>query len=751
MCLIAAHLSLWFDAPDQLEFNPIIAGGGSAPAITQFVRPRSWNGTCGAVGKDAATGPDDKKGITLNAQNFRIDARRCGDIQAGRQLEWIVVNGRGGYASAAVNQMLTRRYHGLLVAAVEPPVGRYVLLAKLETTAVVDGLTYELSTNDFPEVVAPNGFRLLESFSLRPFPTWRWRAGESLIEQSLCTVEGEDTTYIRYRLLQGDKPVTITVRPLCTSRHFHHLKRASDFRDPSVEADAGGLTIRWDDGLPSMRLSHNGQFRSRSDWYYNFELATERDRGYDFAQDLFMPGPVTATLRRGDATGLVFAASTDLTRSWQAHDSAFAAAAERDEDILAGAPESEPLVSALARATGDFIVRRDDLYTVIAGYPWFEDWGRDTFISLPGLCLVTGRFEQARDIIKTFAGYVDQGMIPNRFPSYGEPPTYNTVDGTLWYIHAIGRYLTYSGDWSFIAKEVYPAIVQIIECHEQGTRHGIHQTEDGLLHSGEEGFALTWMDARLGDRSITPRIGKAVEVCALWYNALRIAATFAERMQDTARAKRWRATAELAHASFNERFWRRDLCCLYDVVDVNGHPGEVDGSVRPNQLLAISLTYPVLEESRRRAVVAMCERDLLTPMGLRTLAPTDPAYRRRYQGSVEVRDEAYHQGTVWPWMLGPFVTAYIRAYEGLETARKRARGFLDGLLFHLEEAGIGSVSEVADGDPPHMPGGCPWQAWSVAEPLRAICEDILATHPTQAPRKDAGSPHRIPAGSTGLR
>lgn len=678
------------------------------------------------------------------SQTFRLDSRRCTDLNDGRKTEWLVANGRGGFASASVNQMLNRRYHGLLVAAIEAPVKRYMLLAKLEATVIVDGLTYELGTNDFPEVVAPHGYRLLESFDLRPYPTWRWRLGDTVIEETLCVMDGEDTTFVRFRLVQGDKPTTITVRPLCTSRHFHHLSRAGDMGQPDVQASGESMEVIWPGDRPRMHLSYNGEFRHRGDWYFNFELNTERERGYDFTQDLYMPGPITAALRRGDPSGFVVAASTK-PRAWKDYEKAFAAAAAKDEDQLAGSYDADPLLSGLMRATGDFIAERGDLNTVIAGYPWFEDWGRDTFISLPGLCLVPGRFEDAKKIIRAFAGFVDQGMIPNRFPPYGEPPMYNTVDGTLWYVNAIDRYLAYTGDWAFVEKEIYPVLVNIIEAHERGTRHGIHQTADGLLASGEEGYALTWMDARVGDRSITPRIGKAVEICALWYNALRIATNFAERMKDRDRAKRWRTTAELAHAAFNSKFWRSDLCCLYDVVDVNGITGAVDKSIRPNQLLAMSLTYPVLDESRRRSVVAICERDLLTPVGLRTLPSSDPQYKPRYAGDVERRDEAYHQGTVWPWLLGPFVTAYVRAYEGLDTAKQKARRFLDGLLVHLEESGIGSVSEVADAEPPHTPGGCPWQAWSVAEPLRALCEDVLETHPGKSAKERDAKP--MPTGA----
>ncbi|HWL91929.1 MAG TPA: amylo-alpha-1,6-glucosidase [Phycisphaerae bacterium] len=656
-----------------------------------------------------------------------LDSRRCSDLPSSRSLEWIVTNGRGGYASATVNQMLCRRYHGLLVAALEPPVKRFVLLAKLDTTLMVDGLTYELATNDYPEVLAPTGYKLLDSFSLRPYPTWRWRAGDSLIEQTLCMVDGEDTVFVRYRLLQGDRPVSITVRPLCASRHFHHLLHANDAGDPEIVSAGDRIQIVWPQELPDLFLSQNGEFRSRSDWYYNFELACDRARGYDWSQNLFMPGPITATLKKGEADSLIVVASTQPC-SWRDHASAFAAAAERDEDLVAQSPDADPLLGALLRATGDFLVRRGEFKTIIAGYPWFEDWGRDTFIALPGLCLVPGRYDEAKQVIRAFAAHLDGGMIPNCFPSYGEPPVYNAVDATLWYVNAIDGYLRYTADWTLVEKELYLVIVNIMESHEKGTRHNIHQDVDGLLFAGEDGVALTWMDACTGERAVTPRTGKAVEICALWYNALRIAASFAERMKDKPRADRWRQSAELAHASFNRRFWRDDVCCLYDVIDVNGEANAVDKSIRPNQLLAISLTHPILDESRRRSVVAVCERDLLTPLGLRTLAPSDPNYRSTYEGNVAARDAAYHQGTVWPWLLGPFVTAYVKSYEGLDSAREKARRFLDGLMFHLEEAGIGSVSEVASGDPPHTPGGCPWQAWSVAEPLRCLCEDILRTH-----------------------
>ncbi len=666
----------------------------------------------------------------MASDSHTVERSRCTDLTGGRRLEWLVTNGCGGFAMGTVNQMLTRRYHGLLVAAIDPPVQRYVLLAKLDATVSIEGLTYELATNDYAETVHPHGYKRLESFSLRPFPTWLWRTGKALIEQTLCMVHGEDTTFVRYRLLEGEQEVELTVHPLCTSRHSHHLTDADVMGSPNVESDGEVLRFAWANGRPSWQLAHTGEFQSRPDWFYRFMLAAEQERGQeDASQDLFTPGPIRRTLRRDDTEGLVIAASTHA-RPPSGCDAGFAAAKLRDEQSHLGLTGDDALLDPLVRATDAFIVRRDeDLKTVIAGYPWFGDWGRDTFISLSGLCLVPGRFAEAKKIIRAFARHADQGMIPNRFPPFGEPPAYNTVDGTLWYIHGIDRYLSYTGDWTLIADELFVVVKDILEAHERGTRHGIGMTDDGLLTQGEEGLALTWMDAKLPDLVVTPRRGKAVEINALWYNALVIGAAYAKRMGDVATADRWGHLAERVRVAFNERFWNEATNCLLDIVDVDGEAGRDDAAVRPNQLMAISLTHPVLDPARHRAVVDVCERALWTPLGMRTLAPNDPNYGGRFEGDMRARDSVYHQGTVWPWLLGPFVTAYVRAHGGDADARRRARKFLDGLLPHLSDAGLASVTEVADGDDPHLPGGCPWQAWSVAEPLRVLCEDILQTHP----------------------
>jgi predicted glycogen debranching enzyme len=390
--------------------------------------------------------------------------------------------------------------------------------------------------------------------------------------------------------------------------------------------------------------------------------------------------------------------------------------------------DPDPLVRELARATGQFIVRRGNgLKTVIAGYPWFTDWGRDTFISLPGLTLVTGRFDVARQILHAFAEHVSEGMIPNLFTDAGGKAEYNTIDGTLWYVNAVYKYVAYSQDIELLRGGLIDVLDSIVEWHERGTRYNIREDSDGLLAGGADGVQLTWMDAKVGDEVVTPRRGKPVEISALWFNALKALAELSRQLGRTRQAERYERKAARTQKTFNARFWNAQQSCLFDVLGDNGP----DPSIRPNQLFAISLPFPVLNEGRRAAVVRTAEQRLLTPLGLRTLDPADPHYVGRFEGGPWQRDHAYHQGTVWPWLVGPFVTAYIRSQPDPVAARSRMRELLENIGRHLTEAGLGSVCEVADGDPPHRPGGCYFQAWSVAEPLRALCEDVLDRQPGQ--------------------
>lgn len=667
--------------------------------------------------------------ITINQSRMR-------DLEAARMTEWLVTNGRGGFAMGSVTNLLTRRYHGLLVAAVKPPLDRWVLLAKLDATVIANSERFELSTNDYPSVVHPMGYLFLESFTHSPVPTWRWRlpaagfrgsSADAVIEQTLFIVPNEDTTYVQWRLIEGPPEVKFEVRPLCTSRFMHDLLERGDLGEPTIDERPSGFSLRWKN-RPVMHLDSNGAFSALPDWYYHFVLTTEAKRGQNDRQDLFMPGPIRTTLRKGDSAGLVIVASTAPAKWTDWNIQKDRAATHRMRTPL---PESitDPLAQALARATDVFIVDRGKKKTVIAGYPWFGDWGRDTFISLPGLCLVTGRFDVARQIIDTFIEYVKDGLVPNRFPDVGEQPEYNTVDASLWFIHAIDRYLAYSGDWEFVQTRCVPVITKILNAHVNGTRHRIKLDADGLLAAGEPGVQLTWMDAKCGDWVVTPRVGKPVEINALWYNGLRIAAEYATRMNDTKQAARWNELADRCRESFNRRFWNEALGCLDDVVDNNHATGKDDPSIRPNQLLAISLTHPILDQSRWESVVRVCREKLHTPLGMRTLDPAHPDYKPFYFGDLRNRDAAYHQGTVWAWLLGPFITAYVRSHDSTPQARAEARRLLAGLEAHLADAGIENVSEIAEAQAPHRPEGCPWQAWSVAEPLRALVEDVLGIPP----------------------
>lgn len=674
--------------------------------------------------------------------------------------EWLVSNGRGGYSSATIPQTLTRRYHGLLVAAIEPPVKRHVLLAKLDVAALVGHQSYEFGTNVYRDAVHPTGHLILESFVGGPQPRWRWRAGTAVIEQSLAMVEDEDAVVVRLRLLEGDSAV-LTIRPLVTNRHFHHLTRADSQPSPRVSMDDHSIDVCWSDDSTQLHIRHSGSFEQVEDWYYGFQLGAERDRGFDCEQDLFMPGAIQVELSDGETNTSYLAASTRSLGTaeslWERATGLRATSRRKPRrrrrkggdgsartgdskssriPIDTAGSGSNPSTSGVDRpcdysafaenlreSAKHFIVSREnDLRTIIAGYPWFGDWGRDTFIALPGLCLSTGRYGDARRIVRMFAKHVDGGMIPNRFPPYGEPPQYNTCDATLWYVHAMDAYVRHTKDWALISETLYPIVCEIIESHIAGTRHGIRVDTDGLLAAGEPGVALTWMDAKIGDRTMTPRIGKPVEINALWYNAISIAADFAVHARDGIRAKTWCDLAQQCRASFNERYWNAGAGCLFDIVDVDHVKGTADDRIRPNQLLAISLPHDVLDATHWRSVVDVCERELLTPMGMRTLSPKHSEYRGRYAGDPVARDEAYHQGTVWPWLIGPFVSAYVKAHG--HDAIPQARRFLDRLIVHFDEAGIGGISEVADGDAPHAPNGCPWQAWSVAEPLRVLVNDL---------------------------
>ena len=642
-----------------------------------------------------------------------LDANIRSDFERATAREWLETNGIGGFASGTVSGANTRRYHAILTAATRPPLGRITTVAKLDEKVVVDGGEFELSSNRYPGAVHPEGYKYLKNFRLDPFPIWTYEVDGIEIEKKIFMVHGSNTTVCRWSVRNSDaaegKSIELELRPLISFVDYHSLSHENSNFDGEYESSGDVITMRPYTDLPPLFFRHNGISVEKSGyWYNNFELAIEQERGFEFTEDLFQPFVLKFDL----------AGPADLVISCGEQHSGKPSKLERDElkrreKLIKRSEAEDDFEQQLVLAADQFVVQRGEGYTVIAGYPWFSDWGRDTMIALNGLTLATGRPKIAKEILLEFSKHVSQGMLPNRFPDAGDEAEYNTVDATLWYFEAVRAYAESTGDYRFVKKQIYPVLVDIMTWHLRGTRYQIHVDTDGLLYAGEPGVQLTWMDAKIGDKVITPRTGKPVEIQALWYNALMIMADFAERFGDEEDRSRFRSMADLAQLSFNAVFWNEADQCLFDVAD-NGHR---DASVRPNQILAVSLPNSMLDDDTARKVVDKVEAELLTPVGLRSLSPSDPAYVPSYIGSPYDRDSAYHQGTVWGWLIGPFVDAYRRVYPDRVD---RMSEILSGFKQHLSEAGLGQISEIFDADPPHTPRGCPAQAWSVAEVLRVL-------------------------------
>jgi glycogen debranching enzyme len=620
----------------------------------------------------------------------------CRDPAQSLKREWLETNGIGGFACSTVAGANTRRYHGLLTAAIKPPVVRCLLLSKLEETLVVGKERFELSSNLYEGCTHPEGYRYLTGFRLDPFPIFTYEAGGVKIEKRIFLIQGENTFVAEYET--DFSGCQLELRPLIAFRGYHELTHRNDALNDSLNDRDGVVSIQPYSDLPRLYFAHDARaLRREGNWYFNFVYPVELERGLDFREDLFCPFVLEYDLTPGRAV-TVIASTTPKALSSRPY----------GPRRSSGDP--------LAAAAAQFVVARGNFRTVIAGYPWFSDWGRDTMISLPGLTLATGEFDTARDILRAFAGYLDQGMLPNRFPDSGEAPEYNTVDATLWFFEAVRQYLEYTSDTEFVHGELYEKLKDIVAWHSRGTRFGIRADDDGLLAVGDPMTQLTWMDARVDGRPVTPRNGKPVEIQALWYNALRFLAKLAEDLGDGAAP--YQALAESVANSLNSSFWNEPANCLYDVIDGDKR----DASLRPNQVIALSLGYCAVPEARARKILETVETHLLTPFGLRTLAPADPRYRGRYEGSPRERDAAYHQGTVWPWLLGPYITAQIR-FNG-DAGRSQAAHLIDTLRAWMEARGVGQLAEIFDGDAPHEPRGCFAQAWSVAELLRVCAGDL---------------------------
>ncbi len=654
---------------------------------------------------------------------LRIDPETCHDLDAALSREWLVTNGLGGFASGTVAGVNTRRYHGLLVASMNPPVQRMVLLAAVEEWLMATGADPQpLSAQEYWDgTVYPDGFRRLAEVELDGMlPVFRWTIENRTIEKRIWMQHGANRTVISYRLLAGP-PLTLQLRPLFAHRDYHEQRHGQGAFDMAETSD--GWIIDAEGVRSYLEIWPAPVVRSGPDWYWRILHRAERERGLDDEEDLFTPGVVEIELdQRADV--VVVTGTELLPPGWSAATSQ-QVAKEREaaavDPVTDGSLARQLLVAAeqfrvarrligsaqpLLRERGKGIASER---TVIAGYHWFTDWGRDSMISLPGLAMRPGSLWEARAVLDTNFRYLDQGLIPNRFPDGGQAPEYDTMDATLWLFQALAAYLRVSGDWRFIVDRL-EALEGIIDWHVRGTRHNIRVDEgDGLLAGGEEGYALTWMDARVHDWVVTPRRGKPIEINALWYNALRLMADWCERAARP--AGRYREMAAQAFESAQLRFWYQDRDQCYDVVD--GPEGD-DPSLRPNQLIALSLVYPLIVGDRARQVMAAVSERLLTPYGLRTLNRDDPRYQAVYRGDPRRRDAAYHMGMVWPWLLGPYLDAHLRIHGDRATVRR----LLEPFLVHLAEAGLGTISEIFEPEPPYRPVGCIAQAWSVAEVLR---------------------------------
>ncbi|HVH82438.1 MAG TPA: amylo-alpha-1,6-glucosidase [Stellaceae bacterium] len=651
----------------------------------------------------------------------RFGREICGDLAAAERREWWIGNGRGAYAAGTIALSLIRRYHGLLIAPIEPPLGRHLVLAKADAELVLGNRRDPLFTNRWASgAITPSGHRAIESFHLDgSIPVWCFAIGDCRVEQRVWMEHGEHTTYIAWRLLVPDAEdnARVSISILANSRDHHGETWPPGF-NPDVTLDGERLKLTVVNQFTLQIVAAGGVIEPRREWIENFDLPIERERGLGAVDHHLCVGRAELPLGDGQWHGIVASVEHDVLTDIETalarrrvHDAAVLGRAFAADKALATAPG---WVARLALASDLYVIRRpvpvvEDGRSVIAGYPWFGDWGRDTMIALPGLCLATGRFDDALKILETFARFVDRGMLPNVFPGAGETPEYNTVDAALWFVEAWRSYVATTGDHAALA-DAFPVLADIIDWHVRGTRYGIVvDPADGLLRAGEPGVQLTWMDARVGDWVVTPRIGKPVEINALWFNALMAMAEFAATLDKPNPV--YRDLADQARAGF-QRFVRPNGAGLFDVID--GPDGD-DAAFRPNQIFAISLPSSPIDKSTQRCVVDLCGRNLLTSYGLRSLAPVERAYHGAYQGGVTERDGSYHQGPAWAWLLGHWALAHCRV-QGNAAA---AQSWLEPVADHLRDAGLGQVSEIFDGDPPHTPRGAPAQAWSVACVLEA--------------------------------
>lgn len=686
---------------------------------------------------------------TDNLPKIIVEPNFLADLEKALKTEWLATNGLGGYASSTILGINTRKYHGLLIAAFNPPADRRVLLTKLDEEIHVNNKVYFLGANELRGGFQPEGYRYLADFSLAPFPTFAYEVDEEIqLKKTVFMPYGKNVTITMYEVSNSSKDTAVvSITPLVNSRHFHSVTekdKAPNFLEKQINH---GVTVQPSTGLITLTLvSTDGRYRAgRGEWNETF-FRTDASRGESSLDNSYKTGSFEFDINPSEARkfsiiavggkseGETQSIFSSIHKDAESIEKLYSAELKRRYTMLSefqkrySIVQMEDWLKWLVLATDTFIVNRASTQTksVIAGYHWFEDWGRDSLLSLPGLALVTGRFGDAKQILLTFQHCCEKGIIPNRFPdSLGDKPAYNTVDATLWYINAVLQYLKYTNDFNFVQEKLWPTLESIIENHVLGTVFNIHMDTDGLIAHGPQ---LTWMDAAPFGCPVTPREGKAVEIQALWYNALKTMQLLANRFGQNDKASEYFSMAEKSRKSFVEKFWNPQKNCLFDVVQSDGGR---DPSLRPNQVIAVSLDFTMLNTTDAEKIVDTVWKRLWGGYGLRTLSNDDPRYMGKYGGDWQQRDKAYHNGTVWPWLLGPFATAFLKLKDYDATWRSYAhRNFLQPLFKdEIYRAGLGTISEIFDGDPPHEPNGCIAQAWSVAEPFRSYMEDVLLLRP----------------------
>lgn len=644
--------------------------------------------------------------------DYFVDAPDCQDFDKSSRLEWLDTNSSGAYAMGTVAGVRTRRYHGLLNAPARQGSATNVWLSCLEETLLLEGSRYALAAQQYPDILSPRGFELLGEFRLGPHPSWLYRLGEAALAKEVLLIEGTPAVLVRYCCSEDAE---LEVRPFFAGRQHHGLVQANAGPTWSIENTWDLVTLHGAES-PIYLRSDAREFSEKPDWYYRFEYSVDRDRGLDHQEDLWTPGVLRFTLRADTwayfVCGLEDVGCLDpmqVLRWVEAKENRF--------------PKPESVEAKLSNAAEHYAVRQANRRTIIAGYPWFTDWGRDTFIALPGLLLARGKGQESAETIESFIALRRDGLIPNRITYDGSTPEYNSVDATLWLYIAVWEWLSCGGSREHFQDRFYAPMRDMLLTMARGTIYAIHcDPDDGLLTAGTQETQLTWMDARWNGVAVTPRYGKAVEINALWYNALRLMTEWARERGEYGSELRFGEMANRAIAGFTRGFWNEARGCFYDVI----RPGMQDAQVRPNQLLALSLPFPLAIRSKGESILRAVEKKLLTPLGLRTLAVDEADYQARYEGGPEARDRAYHQGTVWPWLLGPYVRACLRIRPELAGEKARLRSLLNNVLAHLETGCLGQLPEVFDGSPPQREGGTPAQAWSVAEVLWLLKKELAS-------------------------